>query len=428
MIERDPSTNEHSEISSSVDLAIVGAGMVGLSFALMLCKKNIAQNILIFDERSLTSNGRNHLQASFDGRSTAISAGTSEVLNQLGIWTEIEKQAEPIKRVKVSDKNKFGFSEFSAQEAGLNALGYVVENSVLGTVLKKHIDNEARIRVCAPSRVEKLSLKQGGASLKVVTPNSEKKAEQQVDCSLLVLADGAESRLAKSIGIGAKRHDYGQHALIMNVSHTVAHDGAAFEHFSESGPLAFLPLPAIRGMNRSAVVWTHEADQTETLLNCEKQQLIEKLQSQFSERLGEITEIGKREVYPLSLIEADEQFRQHVVLVGNAAHFLHPVAGQGFNLALRDCVALVNSLFDAKKSGRALGNLVDLEHYIEQRQLDQWMTTELSHSFISLFASANPAKQIVRTAALSFLNKVPETKSLFFSQMMGKGMNGVRLK
>ncbi len=417
------------------EVAIVGGGMVGLSLALMLAKSGLCSDVLVCDQQpaSITSVGQE--QASFDTRSTAISAGSARIFEELGLWSAIKTEAQGIQSVCVSDKGRYGSSCFSADENKGRPLGYVVENSWLGAKLKQAVDREPKIRLIAPTSVKAIHPKQGGMEFDLVYESAaetdisaEGKPIRRVNTSLLVLADGANSALAKSLGIVSSSHDYKQHALVVNVAHTEPHNGVAFEHFTESGPLAFLPLLPFDGKHRSAVVWTHGDQQIDHMLQCDDEMFKQKLETQFSHRLGSISQVGARAAYKLSLVSAEEQVRKNLVLAGNAAHFLHPVAGQGFNLALRDCAVFVNCLKEGAKAGGNVGDLKTLQAYSRERALDQWLTTELSHNFISLFASDNKIKRSVRTGGLTLLNQIPPAKSFFFKQMMGLGLNEVSLR
>jgi len=430
-------------LDPKADVVIVGGGMIGLSLALMLAKKSVVERIVVFEERPFSPQSASHQQYSFDDRSTAISAGSVQLLTEIDVWSSLSVYAQAIRKVKVSDKHQFGSSEYGQSVAadramdysGSEALGWVVENRYFGDCLKSAVENEPRIDVFAPAKVEKIQPKRQGAQLHVLleadcaSEAANKTAKAAViDTSLLVLADGAESSLAAGLGITFNRHDYKQRALIANVAHSKPHHGVAFEHFTERGPLAFLPLPDHSGMHRSAVVWTHENQAFEHVEAWDDEKFCAELQSVFSSRLGELTHVGKRNQYSLQLTQANEQVRSHTVLLGNAAHFLHPVAGQGFNLGLRDAAMLVRALMAGKQQGRSFAAFDDLQRYAKSRENDQWLTTTMSHQFVSLFTGATSTKRIARTVALSSLNKLPPLKSAFFSQMMGQGLNKVSLR
>lgn len=420
-------SNKIDQAKLDADVVIVGGGMVGCSLALMMAQKKLAERILLCDAYSFDVSEQQK-QASFDGRSTAISAGSALLFEQLDLWQEMMPHAQKIHEVRVSDRHKFGNSRYGAWQNNDRALGWVIENKHLGQCLKTAVENEQCISVLAPATVKNIIFKQGGVELDIAQSDKTDGRTDKKYVALAVLADGANSPQAKKLGIRFTQKDYKQHAVVTNVAHSIAHNGVAYEHFTEQGPLAFLPLPALDGQHRSAVVWTHKDSHIDEIKNLSDAAFIEQLQSVFAHRLGQITRVGARASYSLNLLLAEEQVRRRLVLVGNAAHFLHPVAGQGFNLAMRDCAVLVNALAPSLEDGRHFADFQALKSYAEARETDQWLTTELSHQFISMFGSSHPVKRFARTSGLTMMNKFPELKSLFFQQMMGLGLNGVSLK
>lgn len=407
----------------ATDIVIIGGGMVGLSLALMLAQQNLAVNITVFDEHPFKSTGAGHAQPSFDRRATAISAGSARLLSQLGLWSELVSQAQSIDTVKVSDQSRLGFTAYNGHDNGHQPLGFVIENHELGQCLKAAVDDHPAIQIYASAEVLNVQPRIEGAGINVRVDGGVR----HYQAPLLILADGAASPLARQLGIGFNEHQYKQHALITSVAHSEPHRGCAFEHFTEAGPVAFLPLPDAEGKHRSAVVWTHANEHIEAIKQCSELEFLSRLQAVMGYRLGRLSHCGKRDSYSLNLVFAKEQYRRGMVLMGNAAHFLHPVAGQGFNLAMRDCAELAVQLKRGQQGGRTLGDIDDLSAYIERRETDQWLTTELSHHFIDWFTSTSPLKRVLRTTGLSILNKTPTLKSFFFQQMMGQGVQGVNL-
>jgi len=282
-------------------------------------------------------------------------------------------------------------------------------------------DPASAIRILDKTSVSSIHAKSGHMDLTLTS-------EQQnttLQADLVVLADGARSKLAMSLGIQFDQHSYDQHALIANIAHSKAHEGRAFECFSEQGPLALLPLTDFQGTHRSALVWTHPTEKAESIRHLDKPSFLNALQKQFGYRLGVLTDVGEVNAYPINLCIAKEQVRSSLVLMGNAAHFLHPVAGQGFNLAVRDCAELCRTIFEGKQNGKRAGDLQVLQGYLNARELDQQLTTNLSHSFIKMFASSHPLKQVSRNAALVAMHKFGPLRAHFFSQMMGKAGKGM---
>ena len=251
---------------------------------------------------------------------------------------------------------------------------------------------------------------------------------ESLHADLLIVADGAESELRKKLGIDAHLTDYKQSALIANVALAQPHNNIAYERFTDTGPIALLPLSASQfesqssiGDNRAALVLIIPRDQQENYLNESNENLLARLQDRFGFRAGQFLSIGLRQAYPLKLIQAAEQVRSNLVVIGNAAHFLHPVAGQGFNLALRDCHQLVNCLAQADTENKLLGELSVLKQYIDAQLFDQNSTIAVTDSLVKIFSSAQLSKTVVRQLGLLSLNTSASVKQRFATKMMGMG-------
>ena len=241
-----------------------------------------------------------------------------------------------------------------------------------------------------------------------------------LEAALLVVADGASSSLRQRLGVTVSEKPYGQSALVANVASREAHDGCAFERFTAEGPVALLPLLRVpEASHRSALVWTVSPEEAEQLQACPEADFLAALQERFGYRLGRLEQVGERHSYPLSLIQADEQVRQGVVVMGNAAHALHPVAGQGYNLALRDVAELSRVLVEAAAAGVPYGDLASLQRYEQRQQVDQLRTIEMSDRLPSLFMAGDPVVGIARDLALSGLDLVPALKRGFVRYAAG---------
>jgi 2-octaprenyl-6-methoxyphenol hydroxylase len=237
---------------------------------------------------------------------------------------------------------------------------------------------------------------------------------ETIDAALLVVADGASSGLRERLGVTVSEKPYGQHAMVANVASREPHQGCAFERFTAEGPVAMLPLLGVTGAaNRSALVWTVSPEEGEQLLSCPDMEFLQVLQGRFGYRLGRLEQVGERHSYPLSLVQSDEQVRQGVVVMGNAAHALHPVAGQGYNLALRDVAELSKALVGAIAAGVPCGDLAHLQRYQQRQQADQLRTIEMSDRLPSLFMVADPLVGLARDLALSGLDIFPALKRGF---------------
>ncbi|AYC34754.1 2-octaprenyl-6-methoxyphenyl hydroxylase [Pseudomonas cavernae] len=389
---------------SRFDLAIIGGGLVGASLALALqgqAKTRGWRIVLI--EPFAPGDG---YQPSYDARSTALSFGSRQIYERLGVWARIAERAEPIREIQVSDRGRFGATRLRAEDEGVPALGYVAENAWLGHCLWQAIDHQV-IHWRCPAEVTRLQVLDGGYRLFLNDDSS-------LDCDLAVLADGGRSGLREQLGIHVQHTAYRQSALIANITPAQAHDGQAFERFTADGPLALLPLAD----NRCALVWSRVHADAQRLLALDERSFLGELQAAFGYRLGALRQVGARHLYPLALVEAQEQVRPHLVVLGNAAHSLHPIAGQGYNLSLRDTWALAEALLE---SLAPLGDFATLQRYQQMQQLDQQLTVGFSDRVTRLFSNATPLLAAGRNLGLLGLDLVPPAKRWFARQAMGLG-------
>ncbi len=385
-------------------LAIIGGGLVGASLALAL------------QDGARERGWRIHLiepfqpgheyQPSYDARSTALSWGTRLIYQRLGVWPRIAERAEPIRRIHVSERGRFAAARLDAVDEGVEALGYVVENAWIGHCLWRALDERVVLRDC-PAEVQKLQPTDGGYRLTLADG-------RELDCALAVLADGGRSGLREQLGIHVERRSYGQSALIANISPARAHDGLAFERFTADGPMALLPVRD----NRCALVWTRPPAEAARLAALPEVQFLAELQQAFGYRLGAFRQVGTRHLYPLALVEAEEQVRAGLVVLGNAAHSLHPIAGQGYNLSLRDVDALSAALL---ASPAGLGDLAVLRGYAERQQRDQLLTIGFSDQVTRLFGDSAALMSTGRGLGLLGLDLLPPAKHWFARQAMGLG-------
>lgn len=403
-----------SSAQLNTDIAIVGGGLVGASLALLLSQHLPKAHITLIEAGSLTVNHAQPYQSHFDARSTALSSSSLNILHPLDLNESLNQSATFIQQVHVSDRGHMGSLSMTAEDCGEPCLGAVVENAFLGRILNQNLQSSDNIHCLASAQVSQLQVHRQGAHLKVIKDQQESK----LTCQLAVIADGAASPLRQSLGIRTHVTDYEQQAIIANVSHAKPHEGLAFERFTDQGPLALLPLDGFSG-RRSALVWTHPQAEAETTMALDDPAFLQKLQDRFGYRLGQLEKVGQRQTYPLQLVVAAEQVRSSMVLMGNAAHFLHPLAGQGFNLALRDCAMLTQILQQAWREGRPLGELKILESYAQAQTQDQDTTILLSHNFNRLFSNDQLLPAMGRNLGLLGLGLLTPAKRVFARQMMG---------
>lgn len=392
------------------DLAIIGGGMVGASLALGLAQTLPQLRIIVLEAFAIPT-GSSDFQPSYDARSTALSMSTRNYYQRIGIWSELESKVTPIHNIHVSDRGHFGNVRLNYLDQGVDALGYMVENRELGNTLLAQISNCPTIEWCCPAKVESINMVENGASLKCT------QTDQNIDVQtkLVVVADGGRSNLVSQLGIEQDSHDYNQLGIIANVSSDQPHNGNAYERFTARGPMALLPLDG----NRSALVWTLEEDHAEQVLALDDQAFLAELQRSFGYRAGNFMKVGSRHSYPFIRVQAREQVRSNLVLLGNAAHALHPVAGQSFNLSLRDTGALIEALKNAVENGQSIGSIEVLNGYVAQQLWDQDKTIATSQALVELFSHSNPAVSMLRDLGLVAMESLPQAKGWFNRQASG---------
>lgn len=402
-----------SSPNNSYDIVVVGAGMVGASFAQLLASSLKGEQLSVLVVEAVQPAAAE--QPSFDSRSTALSFGSRRIFERMGIWSRIAEHATAIQKIQVSDRGHFGSAWLDCAEHKQEALGYVMENRQLGQVLNPLLQEQPDIDYLAPAKIVSASPKQTGMQLLIDADGTQKK----VAANLVVLADGGRSPICGQLGITQQRKDYQQQALIANVAFSEPHENVAYERFTEQGPLAILPLADFEQRHRGALVWTLQPEQLAHIAELNEKEILATLNEQFGQRLGTITGIGQRFSYPLSLSVASEQVRPHLVLLGNVAHTLHPVAGQGLNLALRAVESLVATLLKGIAEGRTAGELAVLQPYLDSRTEDQRTTIALTDNMIRMFSTNDTMPALTRKAGLLAVDLLPGIRKGFGRQAMG---------
>lgn len=402
------------------DIVIAGGGMVGISLALELAQSLPGDTRLTLVEgfplpRDASGEGSGY-HPSFDARATALSYGARLIYQRLGIWDSLAPGACPIETIHVSSRGRFGSTLLRAADYAWPALGYVVENGWLGQVLSRVLFAGSRVEVINPARVTAAHHTGRGLELSL-----EGAGPAGLSTRLLVVADGASSSLRQQLGVAVEEKPYRQHALVANVVTARPHRACAFERFTESGPVAMLPLLEAGRGSRSALVWSLPGERAEHLQQCPEEQFLAELQQVFGYRLGRLQAVGERHCYPLALVQSEEQVRQGLVVMGNAAHALHPVAGQGFNLALRDVAGLGRVLAGAAAAGEGYGELAVLDRYLREQSSDQFRTIGLSDALPRLFMQGDPVLGLARDLALSGLDVLAPLKREFVWITAGMG-------
>lgn len=409
------------------DIVIVGGGMVGASLACALLQvtEKLGLQIAIVEAFPMTKSALEY-QPSYDARATALAYGSRSLYESMGLWDTLREHLSPIKQIHVSDKGHFGVTRLNAKEESVPALGYVVENHWLGRVLWDRLQQPEvnNVEFIAPAEVTHIGT---GADFMSVTIQLDG-VEHTLSSELVVMADGGRSELREKMGIGYSQTTYEQHAVVANVSPDRDHGDIAYERFTDSGPMALLPLETQGGDYRCGLVWTVPNDQIEEILSLDDQAFLAKLQERFGYRAGNFIKVGERASYPLKLVLADEQVRRGLVILGNAAHALHPIAGQGYNLALRGVVALADQIIQARQAGLKLGDLDVLQKFYNQQRVDQQKTIGFSDQTMKLFSNDSPLLALGRNVGLQVLDVCPPARTLFARAAMGLDMPAPKLK
>ncbi|WP_041350850.1 2-octaprenyl-6-methoxyphenyl hydroxylase [Nitrosococcus watsonii] len=387
------------------DLLIAGGGLIGSGLALALAHQPL--RIGIIEAVPPTT----HEQPSFDSRAIALAFGSRQIFEGIGCWSAIAPKTTPIRHIHISDRGHFGVTRLEAAQASLPALGYVVEARVLGQIIYQALKNFSQIELLSPAKVINVSGEGDQMRVQIISQDHIR----TLSTRLLIAADGGSSLVRQLLQIPVQRKDYGQTAIIANVATEHPHECTAFERFTNTGPLALLPL----GEKRSNLVWTVKNMQVPYLAAVDNKTFLAHLQQRFGQRLGQFTRIGKRHVYPLQLLRSQQQLAHRAILIGNAAHNLHPVAGQGFNLGLRDVAALAQTLADAHKADHDLGAPETLSTYVQWRQWDQRLIAKSTDILVRLFSNNYAGLGLARGLGLTALDLLPLLKRRLMRQATG---------
>jgi 2-octaprenyl-6-methoxyphenol hydroxylase len=380
-------------MTKEFDVAIVGGGMVGASFALAL--RTTKLKVLLIENVPADSAG----QPSFDERTTALGNGSKQIFETLGVWPAMQAESAAIRSIHVSDAGHFGVARLDAQEQGIDAFGYVVPNRAIGRALWQALRDAPNIELAVPAKLESADLRDDGVTLDVTIEGKR----ETVRAAVAVAADGAGSALRASAGIAADVEDYDQVAIVLNAATERPSHGEAFERFTPSGPLAVLPVAG----GGYAVIWAVRPDRAAELMALGETDFANELLDAFGWRAGRWSKIGRRNTYPLLLSRAAETVSGRIVLIGNAAQALHPVAGQGFNLGLRDAATLAEMLAGAAEQPD-FHEL--LSSFAAWRAEDRRGVTRFTDGLVKLFGSELPGAGLVRNFGLLLFDLSPTAK------------------
>ncbi|MET0107074.1 MAG: 2-octaprenyl-6-methoxyphenyl hydroxylase [Sedimenticola sp.] len=395
-------------MKSDFDLIIVGGGMVGASLARALSGSGLA--IAVVEAWSLDSSQ----QPSYDDRAIALAYGTRQILQGIGVWEGLQPNAEPIRHIHVSDKGHFGFTRLDHRDHGVDALGYVATGHALGSVLFNGLNALPDITLFCPAQLTTFELQDEQASV-TLTMDGE---VHRLTARLLVAADGTRSMIRETLGIEVREWGYGQTALISNLTPGIEPSGVAYERFTDAGPMAMLPLTE----GRYGMVWTLADEDIDEAMALDDAAFLKQVQQRFGSRLGIFQKAGRRSCYPLKLLQAKEHVRPRVALIGNAAHAVHPITGQGFNLGIRDVAVLADLLADAAREGADVGDMKVLQRYADWRRRDQQAVALMTDGLVRLFTNPLLPVRLARNLGMVALDLAPSIKQLVTRQFMG--LNG----
>jgi 2-octaprenyl-6-methoxyphenol hydroxylase len=393
----------------NVDVAIVGGGMVGASLGVALAPLGLRVALI----EAVPYNAAT--QPSFDERTTALSNGSRRILETLGVWQPISHLATPIRKIHVSDQGRFGFARIDAAEQGVAAMGYVLPNRALGNALWPRLLESAGLEIFSPAEVAQIEPGQDAVTLKV----RQGDAETSIHAKLIVAADGVHSAVRSAFGVAAEVRDYEQTAVITTVLPQRFHDNVAYERFTASGPLALLPLDG----GRCTLVLTLNPEMAVTAMAWSDHEFLAEVQRRFGFRLGRFLKVGRRVPYPLSLSRSMGTSSGRCVIIGNAAQGLHPVAGMGFNLGLRDVASLAELIAEgAGCDGYDPGRQQLLAEYDAWRAADRSGVIAFTDGLVRAFASPLGIVRRMRNLGLLAFDLLPPAKAAL--ARLSTGANG----
>lgn len=402
-----------SSDSDVADLLIVGGGLVGLSLAQALGGAGL--RVIVADREHPAAAAADR----FDGRASAVAWGSAQALRAIGLWDRLAPHAQPIRDIRVSDGDSLLFVHYDHLQAGLvdggspAPLGYIVENRFIRRALYEALALQASVTLLAPADVT--SLVCGPARIEATLSGG-----RRVRAALAVACDGRESPRRQAAGIGVTRWRYTQTGIVCSITHELPHLGVAQERFLPAGPFAVLPLPdAEDGTHRSSIVWTERSELASAMLALPDDEFAAEIQLRLGDNLGRIGVAGPRWSYPLGLLHADRYIAQRLALAGDAAHSIHPIAGQGLNLGLRDVAALAECLVDAARLGLDIGAAAALERYQRWRRVDTLILVGVTDALNRLFSNDLRPVRLTRDLGLGIVERVPPLKRLFMRHAMG---------
>jgi 2-octaprenyl-6-methoxyphenol hydroxylase len=385
-----------------VELLVVGGGLAGLSLGLACAEAGIEVAVVDREDPART------VGEAFDGRTTAVAYGSQQVLAGIGLWPEVAREAEPILEIRVADAGAPLFLHYDHRDVGKAPLGWIVENRVLRRGLLARIRRLPNLHHLAPAEAVSVERRLAGV-IATLADGTEIRA------ALCAAADGRDSPLRRTAGIGALEWRYKQTGIVCTVRHERPHSGIAVEHFLPSGPFAILPMTE----QRSSIVWTERAKLAPHFLALDPSGFARAIGQRFGDWLGAVEPLGPRWSYPVSLLVAESFVADRLALIGEAAHVIHPIAGQGLNLGIRDVAVLAELIVDARRLGLDIGSPDLLARYERWRRVDTLTLAAVTDALNRLFSNDIAPVKLARDVGLSIVNRLPPLKRFLMRHAMG---------
>lgn len=394
-------------MADTVELLIVGGGLTGLLLGVACAGVGLPVAVVDREDPATMLGDR------FDGRTSAVAYGSKLVFDAIGLWGEIAPDAQAILEIRVADDNAPLFLHYDHRELGRGGpdtppLGYIVENRVLRRVLFQRAKALPSLRLLAPRVVAGVETSATGAVARLADG-------EQIGARLVVAADGKNSPLRRAAGIRTVEWRYDQTGIVVTVEHERPHAGIAVEHFLPAGPFAILPMTK----NRSSIVWTERAALAPHLMRLPEDAFTAELRARFGDFLGAVTPVGPRYTYPLWLMQAETYVARRLALLGEAAHVIHPIAGQGLNIGIRDVAALAELIVDARRLGRDIGDADLLTAYQRSRRSDAVVLAAVTDALNRLFSNEIAPVRLARDVGLAIVHRLPPLKRVLMQHAMG---------
>jgi 2-octaprenyl-6-methoxyphenol hydroxylase len=405
--------NTHDILKS--DVLIIGGGMAGCSLAAAL--GGVGFRVIIVDRLDQST----QTEEKFDGRASAIAGAPQKMLGQIGMWPLLGQDFAPILDIRVADGASRLFLHYDHEDIGEAALGFMVENRHFRRAIFARLKELENVTYLAPAELENMTRTAGGVEAALTDG-------RQINAALIVGADGRGSQIRQEAGIKLTQWSYHQTGIVLSVDHEVPHHNVAHEHFLPAGPFAILPLAGEDGRNnRSSIVWTERDDLVRAIMALSEKDFAAEFNQRFGDFLGKTTLIGPRWTYPLTLQYADTSIAERLVLIGDASHGMHPIAGQGLNMGLRDVAAIAEVLTDARRLGLDIGSAAILNDYEKWRRFDNTLMLAMTDGLNRLFSNDIGPLKLARDIGLAAVNKAGPLKKIFMQHAMGATGNLPRL-